>query len=277
MITIYPDVLFAVNFCMDYLLLVLISKIAGNSPRIRLILAGLFGGASATLIVFLNIHFFLYLLYELLTACTMIFLAFGKKAKKSFLKYILTFFLFSALLGGICFMVFLKGEAIIINGSVYFDAGISKLILCSAFFYGVISIISVFLSSIATSREFQADIKVYLNGEKVCATALTDTGNNLCEPVTGLPVCILQRNIYDKLPHKNERIYIIPYKTISGQTNVFTGVMADVLITDIHKKTYFCHSIIAPADTTITKRTEAIISPLMFADCISDNDELKTT
>ncbi len=275
MITIYMDAFFAVNFCMDYLLLLLTSKIVGRTTYLRLILAALTGGATATLTVLFDIPVFLCICFEILTAGIMILISFGKKAKQSFLKYILTFFIFSALLGGISFLVFLKGEAIIINGSIYFETGIRKLILCSAFFYGVISIISVFLSSIANSRETQADIKVYLNGEKVCASALTDTGNSLCEPVTGLPVCILQRNIYDKLPHKNEKIYIIPYKTISGQTNVFTGVMADVLITDVHKKTYFCHSIIVPADTTINKRTEAIISPLMLTDCISHNDELE--
>ncbi len=274
MITIYGDIYFLINFCIDYILLKLTGEIAGKGKIWRTFAASAIGAFfSVFFLAFINMSNSLWSLLALVCANAMLYVAFGKMELRKYLKYLAVFFLLGLIFGGIVFLIFMGGNAVIINGGVYFSSGIRKLILCALFFCSGVKLISVFLNSLIQHRGTYFKVKIFSGDKSITANALLDTGNSLTEPYTGLPVCIICRSLFDKLHTENEKIYIIPYKTISGETNVFTGIMVDFAeITDINGKKHLSRCIVAVTDTVIKKGTEAIISPDML-DLMKNNYE----
>ena len=274
MITVYGDILFAVNFFMDFLLLKVTSLICKRVRTWRLCAGALLGAVYATTVFFLNMPFVLSLCLNALCGGIMTAVTFSPKSKKALVKQTGIFYGVSFLACGIILPIFLTGNAFISNGSVYFSAGIRRLMLGAAAVYGAVRIICHILDSIALSRGCEVNIKISVKDKAVSAVALVDTGNSLTEPFTGLPVCILQRNKYEQLCSGNEKLYIIPYKTVSGDKRVMTGICPDsVTVTDISGKQYFPECIVAVTDIHIKKGMEAIINPCMLTGVKNQNEK----
>jgi len=263
MVTVYGDILFGVNFLLDFMLLRLTGMICGK-PGIMRSIAGAFAGAVyGTAVFFISLPFIFSVVFKLLLPVIMIAVTFGKD--KDFVFRLVTFFCISLFFGGVVFLIFINGGAFIINGTVYFSSGIRKLIFSSVGCYYFFRFAGNIIERIADKRFSRVQLEITLKNNTVSVSALCDTGNSLTEPFTGLPVCILQREKYNELTPEIEKIYIIPYKTISGESHAMTGIKPDIFkVTDTSGKTYVSECIVAVTDTKIKKGTEAIISPCML-------------
>ncbi len=264
MITVYGDILFAVNFFMDFLLLRLTGIFCGKASLLRSLAGALIGAIYATSAFFLTLPTVVTFIFQAVLGAVMVAVAFG--IKKNFHLKLLSFVGVSVFCGGVIFLVFLGGGAFIVNGTVYFSAGIRKLLFSSIGCYYVFKYLGVLIDHIADSRYSEMHLRITHENHTVSCVALCDSGNSLAEPFTGLPVCILERKRYNELFTDRTRIYIIPYKTISGESRVMTGFKPDsITVTDISGKSYIAECIVAVCDTQIKKGTEAIISPRMLA------------
>lgn len=69
-------------------------------------------------------------------------------------------------------------------------------------------------------------------GRKLTLKALLDTGNGLREPISGRPVSIIERDVYDTLCHQTiqERYRVIPYHSIGKEHGILQGTEVDELI-----------------------------------------------
>ena len=265
MITVYGDVLFAVNFFMDFLILRLTGLIVGKTSFLRSISGALIGAIYATTAFFISMPTFLSFVFQMLLAVAMVAVTFG--FKQDFRIKVLVFFGISVFCSGVVFIIFLSGGAFIVNGTVYFSAGIRKLIFSSIGCYYTFKCLGTLINTLADRRFSRMKLQVALNEKTICVSALCDNGNSLHDPFTGLPVCILQREIYNQLCPENEKIYVIPYKTISGENHIMTGFKpSSASLTDVSGKTYNINCIVAVTDTKIKKGTEAIVSPCMLTD-----------
>ena len=87
------------------------------------------------------------------------------------------------------------------------------------------------LRKISGKEQVRCEVTLYLNERKMSVMALMDTGNLLCDPVSGDPVSILDHEFYEKFREQQQKegsvlrdtepkMRYIPYQSISG-----TGVI----------------------------------------------------
>lgn len=265
MITVYGDILFAVNFFMDFLIIRLSGIICGKASPLRTLAGALLGAIYATAIFFVSIPAVLSFVFQAVIAVAMVAISFGFKT--DFRLKLFSFLSVSVFCGGAVLIIFLTGGAFIVNGSVYFSAGIRKLLFSSLGCYYTFKLLGILINKLADRHYSHFHLKITNNGKSVSCVAFCDSGNCLTEPFGGLPVCIVRRNIYNEVCGKADKIYIIPYKTISGESRIMTGFKPEqTIISDISGKSYSAECIVGVTDTELKKGTEAIINPLMLAD-----------
>lgn len=192
---VYVDVLFLINFSMDYLCLYICSKLLGIAFSVkRLALAALLGGIYAAIALFLPVSSGVGLIFDIIMCPIICAIAFHRRrAMGSTMLYSVIFFLISMLLGGIMTALFnLLNRLDLPIGSLDGDSisvWIFALLAVSA------AIISLFGGSmIFKKREIKhCDVTVCFNSRTLCLRGLCDSGNLVRDPISGTPVIILDK------------------------------------------------------------------------------------
>ncbi len=191
--TVYADLLFLINFSMDFLCLFLTSKLLSRRLSLpRAILAASLGGIYAVAELVLLPDNAVSLLCNLGFCLLMCLTAFYSKREHilSLLLITLSFLLASALLGGImtaCFSLLNRYAPPVTSESADIPAWIFCLV-------SVISALATFfggkhLRSRSSSKGAEAEIK--LNNRTLKIRAMCDSGNLLKDPVSGKPVLLI--------------------------------------------------------------------------------------
>ncbi len=197
---IYLDVLIAVNWLIDYLLLSATARILRLTPkRWRLVLSGFLGALSACLIFLTTASTLLVLVLHFVSACILMVTAFPFSKIAVFLKRALVFYVISALFSGISSALWSLTESerfYACNGVVYFDISPLLLTLLAAVSYGVICLYEYVTRKKAPhGYEFRLCIE---DGNGICeCRALYDTGMHLTEPFSGKPVVIVEQSVVE--------------------------------------------------------------------------------
>ncbi len=204
---IYLDVLLAVNWVIDYLLISVTARILRLTPkRWRLALGGFTGALSACLIFLTTAPTLLVLVLHFLSACILIKVAFPFSKIAVFFKQTFVFYVISALFSGIVSALWslTDSEAFYAcNGVVYFD--ISPLLLT---LFAVISYAVICLYEHVTRKKLPHGYAFRLridDGNGICeCRALYDTGMHLTEPFSGKPVVIVEQTVIE--PYLSEEL-----------------------------------------------------------------------
>ena len=253
--TIYIDVLFAVNGIVNFMLLLATSKISKiQTPTWRLLIGSLLGAVYAVCMFFPQIEALYTIVSKITFSFILIAVTFTIKKLKHFLKTVFIFYITSFVFGGIAlglfyFIGFGKGT-VISNGIFYFNLPWRILAIASVSAYGIIR----FVWKVAKTdrmRDYK-QIDIYLNGNKVSLNALVDTGNMLSEPVSKLPVIVAEFSVissilpqsFISLYHSLEncpeniilenqdsflasRLRIIPFSSLGTSDGMLIGVKPD--------------------------------------------------
>ncbi len=220
---IYIDILLAVNFVIDYLLLSATARILRLTPkRWRVLLGALSGAGSACLIFLTTMPTLAILVLHLTSACILIKIVFPFSKVSVFLKQVLVFYVISALFSGLVSALWslTKSETFYAyNGVIYFD--ISPLMLSG---FAVISYTVIRLYEYITRKRAPRGYSFLLriddgNGICVCR-ALYDSGMHLTEPFSGKPVVVVEEAVirpYLSAEHdKRARMRVIPYHSLGA-------------------------------------------------------------
>ncbi len=203
---IYLDILIAVNFVIDYLLLSATSRMLRLTPkRWRLLLGALLGAVSACLIFLATVPTLLILVFHFLIACILIKTVFAFSKVSAFLKQVFVFYVISSLFSGVVSVLWSLTESEMFyayNGIVYFD--ISPLMLTT---FSVISYAIIRLYEYITRKRAPHGYSFLLyidDGNGVCeCRALYDTGMHLTEPFSEKPVVVVERAVVE--PYLSEK------------------------------------------------------------------------
>ncbi|MFA5536564.1 MAG: sigma-E processing peptidase SpoIIGA, partial [Bacillota bacterium] len=204
---VYLDLIFAVNFVMDYLLLLVTGISLGLTySHFRLSLGAFIGALYATVILLPPLAFLDIIALKLAFSLVIIVLAFGWGSFKAFIKVLTTFYLVTFLVGGgiigCIFMLRNSNFLSLYNGSLllmhlpllWLLPGIIIL-----FFIGYFGV-ALYKQHRLRAR-YAVDVEVNFADKHICTKALIDTGNNLREPFTGRPVLIMEASLFrDILP-----------------------------------------------------------------------------
>ncbi len=187
---VYIDCVFLLNSLIDGLLLYFTGYLAGVERKIfRLLLAALLGGIYAVAVFFPFGAVLAWVPVKLLAGMAMVFFSYGKHY---FGKLFFAFCGLSCGLAGLVFACSLLCETQLIYGGVYllpvrFSHLAAGTVLCFALLY-------CFFRGSLRHRMEGGIIKVSceIAGQEVTLRTLLDSGNTLCDDITGAPVLVVE-------------------------------------------------------------------------------------
>lgn len=242
--SIYIDVYFGFNFLMDFLIMLILGIIIkAHNNILRNVLSAITGSIYAVIILILEIkggviYFFTYVVM----AEIMLLIAFGKQALRENIKNVIILYAVTFLLNGMINLIYYG-----------FDSEKSITDSAKSTYYGKINIFIVLLVAIAACifAKYGKDLLVeymkkvcslynvciFLGNSKIKLTALRDTGNSLMEPVTGKPVCVVEKDAIRSFDDDNLKYILIPYNSVGKQHGLLRAFVADrILVNDIEIK-----------------------------------------
>lgn len=223
----YADVLFIVNFSMDYVTLYLTSSLLHLKRRMwRMLLASSLGALGGVLCaVYIRSPLFTSIFGVLLCAA-MTYAAYGSAPLFPFFRRTAAVWGSGAFIGGVVTAAASCGRGIsgILPGVIV--GGITAAVALSRFTGG--------------GAPKSAEIEISLCGRSLKLTAMTDSGNLLKEPISGRPVVLLSDSAASRLvgtsaleaaeeklsPEFERRFRLIPYRTVEG-AGMLRGFMPD--------------------------------------------------
>lgn len=190
--TVYVDLLFMINFSMDFLCFFLCARLLGRKLSLpRAIAASALGGCYSDIALFLSVGWIPSLIIDVFVCVAMCAVVFCKKGKNSSLPlYILVYFAISMALGGFMTAIF----NLLNKAELPLESGASDGI--SVWLFAVLAAVSAVITLVggrffrSKSSQKNADIEVTYKGRSVKLRAMTDSGNLLREPISGKP-CIV--------------------------------------------------------------------------------------
>ncbi|MBR1779763.1 MAG: sigma-E processing peptidase SpoIIGA [Clostridia bacterium] len=223
--TIYIDVLISINLLIDYFILRLEIKILNlDVKRKRIILASLVGGIYSLFILFDSFGFFLSMLIKLLMSGTVVLIAFGKQQLRFFTKLLAIFYFINFLFGGMVFFIwyfFSPKDIYTKNGIVYFNISPIFLIVSTGVIYLVLK---VYYNFVGSQNRFigLCQLKIKNNGQEVALQAKIDTGSDLREPFSNIPVIVAEYESIEKILSEKAKKYIIEFPENPGGLEKFS-------------------------------------------------------
>lgn len=251
--TVYLDLYIMKNFCINYFLLYLVGSVMQlEKKRRHLLRASLMGTLGAVFPVLVTKKYggipsavFLFLCYVI--GLSMVKIAFSLKGHMQIWNAFMVLILCSFLLNGI--EIWLEQHWSLPSPLIFFLAfiilyGIYRYILCRSL-----------------KRERIYPVAVYLKGQCIQEKALLDTGNELQDPLTGLPVIVGEfgafssylsieyKNLFENFYKKGvpdyqkiaengwKDIRWIPYETIGHKTELMIGILCNKIQIKTHIRT----------------------------------------
>lgn len=304
--TIYLDVVLIENLCMNYIILFATSYILKiKQKHIMMILSSLLGGiyAIATYMGVLKIYSNIF--FKIILSIIMIYLAFTPNTIELLIKELIFFYLISFVFGGCAFalLYFIKPQNILIrNGSYVGTYPIKIAILGGIVGFTIIVVALKLIKSKLRKKDISYEITIWLGEKNITTTAILDTGNMLKDPITLMPVTIVEKetlkeilpnSILDNLKniiggdvpkevYEDEnlkyitRFKVIPFKSIGKENGMLLGFKADkVTIKQEEKIKIITKVIIGIYDYKLSKKDE--YHALIGFDMIEGSDKNEYT
>ena len=190
--TVYVDLLFLINFSMDFLCFFLTARILALPLSLpRTLLAAAVGGIYSDIALFITLGALPSLLVDIFVCVLICAIAFLKKGTLSSLPlYIIVYFAISMALGGFMTAIF----NLLNKADIPLESGASDGI--SVWSFAILAAVSGVLTLLGgrffrrKSAQTHAKVELFFDGKHIKLSAMTDTGNLLREPISGKP-CIV--------------------------------------------------------------------------------------
>ncbi|MCH3972146.1 MAG: sigma-E processing peptidase SpoIIGA [Oscillospiraceae bacterium] len=214
----YVDVLLAVNLMIDYFLLLLVAKFLHLSVRRYRLLFGALIGAGGSLIILLPpLAPLPEMLLRLGLSLPITLASFGFRGFPAFMRQVLTLFLFSFALAGIFLAVWYfiaPGGLFVKNSVIYFYVPPLLLVVLTLFGYFLLRLFQRSAERRAP-RQSSCQLQLSLESGSAVLSAQIDTGSDLREPFSGLPVIVAEERALPPRPKEAPRV--VPFTSVGGE------------------------------------------------------------
>lgn len=256
--TIYVDVLFLENLILNCIILYatsIISKV--KIEHLRIIGASAIGAIYVIIYYIFRISIYMNVLAKLMLAVCMIYIVFKPNKGKDLFKYIVIFFLVSFVFGGASLgaIYIVNSNNVTIQNGMILGAYSIKTIMLGIVIAFIISILAFRLVKTKfTKKDMFCVIKIQLNGAEIETKAMIDTGNLLKEPITNIPVVVVENTVLKGMLPKEvlentenilggdienipkeikdkylSKLKVIPFSSLGKQNGMLLGIKADSL------------------------------------------------
>ena len=284
--TIYIDVVLFENLIMNYIILFTTSQILKIKPKhIRIILASLLG-AIYSIIGYMNIlDIYSKIPLKILLSIIIVHVAFNPQTVKKMWKYILFFYLVSFVFGGAAFSLIyiVKPQEILMKNGLFLGTYPLKIAILGAIVaFTIITIVFKLAKNKIYKKDLLCKMEICINNKKIETKTMVDTGNMLKEPITNMPVVVVEHVLlYECIPkeilnnleniiggdfsnisEKTKREYIsklklIPFSSLGKQNGMLIGIKPDYIkIKTEEKENKIENVIIGIYNKSLTKKGE---------------------
>lgn len=234
-INLYIDVLFLVNFTMDFLVLSIVRR--GMKYRLirwRMILGAMMGAAWAVFAAafpFLPLWLEMVITY-LVVSTLMVMTAFDVKRPKEIGKAVGALYLAAVVVAGIMDALYQHTKAgyyieQILKGNGQEAMPFYRLIFLAAGAYFGIRYILWRIPGMLKGKSNFYEVTMHYRGKEKKVTALLDTGNRLYEPVSRRPVHVVTYEAVRELCESVTAVVYIPFGSVGKSDGMMPGIFLD--------------------------------------------------
>ena len=256
---IYIDMLFLENFILDFIILYVTGLISKNKIKfLKLLLGSALGAIYVVMYYFIKINVYSNIIIKLLLSIIMIYISFVPTNFKEMLKLTVFFYLTSFVFGGAALSVIymLNSRRITIQNGILIGNYTIRTIFIGVVIACIVTIIAFkFVKAKFSKNDLFCNIIIKINNKQIKTKAMLDTGNFLKDPITNIPVVVVEYTVlYDMVPKeildniedilggdlekipeniKNEymsKLKVIPFSSLGKQNGMLLGLKADGLI-----------------------------------------------
>lgn len=185
-------------------------------------LAATIGSMYVITLVYPQLKGFSTALFKIIVAVILVLISFRKRKIMFNLKALAIFILYSMMLAGAClFMQY--NESCDISNFVIKNFSHNKLMISIMIIYMIIDRVVVYIKERKDLSNLVYDIDIVLKSSEKNIKAFLDTGNELREPSTNLPVIIVEKSVFKDVDLKAYDKFYIPYRVVSGQGGNLQG------------------------------------------------------
>ncbi len=256
--TVYLDIIFLENIVINYILLYVTGVISKSQIiQRRLLLGALFGATYSIIYYLFKLKIYSSFITKIVLSIVIIYVSFNSSNLKDLLKKVLLFYLASFVFGGatIAIIYMVNSQNItILNGVLVGNYTIKTILIGIIIAYFTVIFAFKIIKSKISKNDLICEILVTLNNKKIKTKALIDTGNLLKEPITNLPVVVMEHTLlYDVMPKdilnntekilggdfseiqeniKDEyslKLKVIPFSSLGKQNGMLLGIKGEDL------------------------------------------------
>lgn len=249
---IYVDIVLIENIIMNYIILFATASINKVELKlIRIFIASLIGGIYAVISYISGLELYKTLILKILLSITMVYIALSPKTIKKCLKQLLIFYLTSFTFGGTAFalLYFIKPSEILMKNGIYIGTYPLKIALLGGTVgFAIIVIAFKIAKGRLTSKTMYCKISIKFLENQINSTAMIDSGNLLKDPISGIPVVIVETSLLQNIIPENilnstiqilegkmenienkyaSRLRIIPFTALGTPNGLLLGLKAD--------------------------------------------------
>jgi stage II sporulation protein GA (sporulation sigma-E factor processing peptidase) len=268
-LTVYIDIIFLENLFMNYIIIFATGIIIKAEIKIIRTFLSSFIGSVYAVIVYTNIlkNITSNVILKIILSVVMIYVAFKPFSLKIFIKQLIIFYLTSFTFGGVAFalLYFISPQKILMEKGVLIGTYPIKIILCGGIL-GFIIITTAFknIKGKISKKDMFCNAKININNNSVYLKVIIDTGNFLKEPITKIPVIVVEKQVFNGIIPDNilnnlyeiingeeidigeysSKIRLIPFTSLGKQNGMLLGIKADSMIVSTDEKNIFVKNII---------------------------------
>ncbi|MCH3964076.1 MAG: sigma-E processing peptidase SpoIIGA [Clostridium sp.] len=216
---VFLDVLIFVNVVVNFFIMYITAKTLRIMVKFRyMVLSSLLGGIYVITMIFPVLSVFSRMPFKILAAAILVLITFRKRNIVFNLKALSIFVMYSMLLAGIC--IFIQYN---IYGEYTDNFSCKWLVIAIMIAYIVIDRLVVFIRDRKTLTTLIFNVDIVLNNGSKRVKAFLDTGNELKEPATNLPVIIVEKSMLGNIDIEGYDKFYIPYKVVDGKCGRLRG------------------------------------------------------
>ena len=266
--TVYIDIIFLENLFMNCIILFATAVILKLPIKIvRILISGIIGSIYAVIIYTSKLQIYSNLFLKIALSAVMVYVAFNPSKIRGFLKNLMIFYLVSFTFGGVTFalLYFVKPQNISFQNGVLIGVSPIKIIITGGIIGFVIITISFKnIKGRLTKNDMICNLEIIQKDKKVKVKAIIDTGNFLTDPITKMPVVVVEKekliDIFPKSVLENtmdfvngantemeeylSKIRIIPFKSLGKENGLLLGIKVDGVIINYQGNDNFIKEVI---------------------------------
>lgn len=254
--TIYIDIVLLENLIMNYIILSTTAIIVKTPIKLlRIFIGSMIGGLYAIISYISQLQIYSNFILKIILSIIIIYISFNPQTIKKLLKQLLIFYLTSFLFGGIAFslLYFINPNEILIKNGSFTGVYPLKVTILGGII-GTAIVISSFkiIKTKITNKDMFCNIKIKLNEKYIETKAMIDSGNLLKEPITNIPVVVVEHTLlydviskdilnnlekilggdFSNIPEEVKNKYItklkiIPYTSLGKQNGILVGMKVE--------------------------------------------------